>query len=163
MAALSSGTRAPLFALPDMQGNTISVGEELKRGPVVLAFFKISCPVCQYSMPILERIHKAYPKARIYGISQNSQKDTERFCRDFGLTYPILLDDPSTYAASNAYGLSNVPSIFYIGQDGEIEVSCVGWSRKDVEDIARRVGEAQKMPAPTLFQPGEQVSDFRAG
>lgn len=163
MAALDSGTRAPLFALPDMKGKTVSLSEELKRGPVVLAFFKISCPVCQYALPILERLHQAYPDAAIYGVSQNLQKDTERFCRDFGITYPVLLDDPKTYTASNAYGLTNVPSIFYIAPDGEIEISCVGWSRKDVEEIGRKLGASQRTPVARLFEPGEQVSDFRAG
>lgn len=163
MAALNSGTRAPLLVLPDMKGKAISLDEELKRGPVVLAFFKISCPVCQYALPIVERLHKRYPKAAIYGVSQNTLKDTERFCRDFGITYPILLDDAKTYSASNAYGLTNVPSIFYIAADGDIELSCVGWSRKDVEEIGRKMGASQNQPVAPLFEPGEQVSDFRAG
>jgi peroxiredoxin len=163
MAALSSGTRAPLFALPDMNGKSVSLAEELRRGPVVLVFFKISCPVCQYALPILERLHKTYPNATIYGVSQNSLKDTERFRRDFRITYPVLLDDAKTYTASNAYGLTNVPSIFYIAPDGEIEVSCVGWSRKDVEEIGRKLSASQKAPVAPLFEPGEQVSDFRAG
>jgi len=163
MATLSTGTRAPLVALPDMKGKTVSLSDELKKGPVVLAFFKISCPVCQYALPVLERIHQAYPDAAIYGVSQNSQKDTERFCRDFGLTFPVLLDDPKTYTASNAYGLTNVPSVFYIAQDGQIEVSCVGWSRRDFEEIGRRLGASYHVPIAALFQPGELVSDFRAG
>lgn len=163
MAALNSGTHAPLFALPDMKGNTVSLAEALKRGPVVLAFFKISCPVCQYALPILERLHQAYPNAAIYGVSQNSKKDTERFCRDFGISYPVLLDDPQTYSASNAYGLTNVPTIFYVASDGNIEISCVGWSRKDVEEIGRKMGSSQNAPLAQLFQPGEHVSDFRAG
>ena len=163
MAALSTGKRAPLIALPDLKGKTIALEEELKRGPVVLAFFKISCPVCQYALPILERIHKAHPGAAIYGVSQNSQKDTETFCREFGVSFPMLFDDPKAYAASNAYGITNVPSIFYVAPDGDIEVSCVGWSRKDVEEIGRRLATAQHAPVAQLFQPGEQVSDFRSG
>src|SRR3954468_6310911 len=111
MAALNAGSHAPQVALPDLKGKEISLSDELKRGPVVLAFFKISCPVCQYALPILERIHRAYPNAAIYGISQNSAKHTERFCREFGVTYPVLLDDPASYSVSNAYGITNVPSI----------------------------------------------------
>src|SRR3954471_2669971 len=135
MAELIEGAHAPNIALPDMQGNTVSLSEKLKTGPAVLAFFKISCPVCEYALPILERLHRAYPEAAIYGVSQNSAKDTEMFRREFGITYPILLDDSKTYDASNAYGLTNVPSIFYVAQDSTIEVSSVGWSRKDVEEI----------------------------
>ena len=163
MAALNSGTHAPQVALPDLKGKTVSLSVELKRGPVVLAFFKISCPVCQYALPILERLHRAYPNAAIYGVSQNSAKDTERFCREFGVTFPMLLDDPNTYTASNAYGLTNVPTVFYIGQDGTIEVSSVGWSKSDVEKIGRRLGAAPNVSVTPLFKPGEEVTDFRAG
>src|ERR1043165_96152 len=135
MAALNSGVRAPQFALPDLKGITVSLSEEMKRGPVILAFFKISCPVCQYALPILERLHRAYPNAPIYGVSQNNRKDTERFCREFGIAYSVLLDDGATYSVSNAYGITNVPSVFCISAYGEIEVSSVGWSRQDFEEI----------------------------
>ena len=163
MAALNVGSRAPQVALPDLKGKKISLGDELKRGPVVLAFFKISCPVCQYAFPLLERLHRAYPDAAIYGVSQNPARDTERFCREFGVTFPVLLDDPERYAASNAYGITNVPSIFYIGQDGIIEVSSVGWTKSDVEEISRRLGAVRQVTPAVLFKPGEQVADFRAG
>ena len=162
MAALASGVRAPEVDLPDLQGGRFSLHNRLKRGPVVLFFFKISCPVCQYAAPLLERLHRAYPDAAIYGVSQNSQKDTERFCREFGTTFPVLLDDSKSYPASNAYGLTNVPSIFLVGSDGEIEVSSVGWSKKDVEEIGRHLGTPVNGPRQ-LFPPGEQVADFRAG
>ena len=163
MPALAPGIQAPMISLPDLKGRTVNLADELQRGPVVLAFFKISCPVCQYSFPLLDRLHRAYPDAAIYGVSQNSARDTESFCREFGVTFPVLLDDSKTYKESNAYGLTNVPSIFYIVPDGTIEVSCVGWSRKDVEDIGRRLAEARQAAAAPLFKPGEQVADFRAG
>jgi len=163
MAALDTGRHAPQVVLADLHGKKVSISEELRRGPVVLAFFKVSCPVCQYAFPMLERLHRAYPSAAIYGISQNSAKDTERFCREFGVTFPVLLDDPKQYEASNAYGLTNVPSIFYIGQDGTIEVSSVGWTKSDIEEIGRRLGTVHQVPLAVIFQPGEQVTDFRAG
>ena len=62
MAALEAGTQAPQFELPAMDGSRFSLQDALTRGPVVAAFFKISCPVCQYAFPFLERIYKAYGK-----------------------------------------------------------------------------------------------------
>jgi hypothetical protein len=56
-----------------------------------------------------------------------------------------------------------VPTLFYVDQDGEIEVSGVGWSKADLEDIAQKVaGEAQLGPI-ALIKPGEDVPAFRAG
>jgi hypothetical protein len=79
------------------------------------------------------------------------------------VTFPTLLDDPNGYAVSNAYGLTNVPSLFLIGQDGQIEISSVGWVKQDVDEINRKLAAEQKMPPVAIFQPGEDVRDFRAG
>ena len=51
MAALSPGTPAPDFTLRAMDGKQFSLRDALARGPVVAAFFKISCPTCQYTFP----------------------------------------------------------------------------------------------------------------
>jgi hypothetical protein len=59
--------------------------------------------------------------------------------------------------------LTNVPSIFWISPDGEVEISSVGWSRADVEAIHRKIAEINGSPLPPLFQPGEDIRDFRAG
>jgi len=165
MAALTLGTLAPDFKLPTMDGKQFSLREALARGPVVLAFFKISCPVCQYAFPFLERIHKANGDSRVtmVGISQNEKRDTGKFLKEFGVTFPVLLDDTRTYPVSNAYGLTNVPTIFLIGQDGEIEISSVGWIKKDLEEINQRWAEVAGAAGKSVFRLGEQVPDFRAG
>ena len=165
MPALPTGTRAPDFTLPTINGGQFSLREALMQGPVVAAFFKISCPVCQYAFPFLERIYKANGNGRvtIVGISQNEKRDTGKFLNEFGVTFPVLLDDTHTYPVSNAYGLTNVPTIFWIGQDGEIEISSVGWVKKEIEEISQRSAELAGNGSKLVFSPGEQVPDFRAG
>jgi peroxiredoxin len=165
MAALLPGTSAPDFTLPILDGKKFSLREALTRGPVVAAFFKISCPVCQYALPFLDRIFKAYgnKNVTIVGVSQNERKDTAAFIREYEITLPVLLDDTNTYPVSNAYGLTNVPTVFWIAQDGEIEISSVGWVRKEIEDINRRAAGATGDGAKPVFQPGEQVAEFKAG
>jgi len=165
MAALTAGTKAPDFELKTMDGKRFVLRDELASGPVVLAFFKVSCPTCQYAFPFLERLERAYGHkgVRIVGISQNNPRDTAAFAKEFGVTFPILLDDTETYPASNAYGLTNVPTIFWIAQDGEIELSSVGWSKADFADINRKMAEAGNISLHVIFQPGEDVRDFRAG
>jgi len=165
MAALTAGTQAPEISLPALDGSKFSSQAALNRGPVLAAFFKVSCPVCQYAFPYLERLHKAYgnQKITIVGISQNNQRDTAAFLKEYGVTFPTLLDDPNGYAVSNAYGLTNVPTWFLIGEDGEIEISSVGWVKQELEDLNRKLAEAQQISVLPLFQPGEDVSDYRPG
>lgn len=174
MAALPAGSKAPEINLPAVFNGTVENGKNedkfslqaaLKQGPVLAAFFKVSCPTCQYAFPYLERIYKANSgkNVTIVGISQNDRSDTAAFLKEYGVTFPTLLDDPNGYVVSNAYGLTNVPTLFLIGQDGEIEITSVGWVKQDVEDINRKLAAAQQTPTHPIFQPGEDVRDFRAG
>jgi peroxiredoxin len=165
MAALSTGTLAPDFTLPGMDGKEFSLKNTLARGPVVAAFFKISCPVCQFALPFMERIHQAYGNRNltVVGVSQNEKKDTATFIKEYGLTFPVLLDDTGAYPVSNAYGLTNVPSIFWIAKDGGIEISSVGWLKKDIDALNAKAAESTGEQRVPVFKAGESVSDFRAG
>ena len=165
MAALSAGTKAPEFELAAIDGSKFSLQDALNQGPVLAVFFKISCPVCQYALPFYERIYKANGSGNvsIVGISQNEKRDTAEFAKRYGITFPILLDDTKTFLVSNAYGLTNVPTSFWIAQDGEIETSSVGWVRQELEEIVRKAASANGGTPKPVFQPTEQIADFRAG
>jgi len=165
MTALANGAKAPDFQLKTLDGKSFSLAGELVRGPVVLAFFKVSCPTCQYAFPFLERLHRAYGKSnvRLIGVSQNEAKDTAAFAKEFGVTFPLLLDDTRSYPVSNTYGLTNVPTVFWIAQNAEIEISSVGWVKADFEQVNRKMAETENIAPVVVFKPGEDVRDFRAG
>ncbi|MBZ5568316.1 MAG: TlpA family protein disulfide reductase [Acidobacteriia bacterium] len=164
MPTLTPGKAAPDVSLPDMHGQHFSLRLALQHGPVALAFFKVTCPVCQYAMPFVERLYQAHQgKSRVVAISQHPKKETQAFMREYGITMPVLLDDPERYPASNAYGLTNVPTIFLISSGGKIEISSVGWSKKDLEVINRHLSAAASRAAPTVFPRGEDVADYKAG
>ncbi len=166
MAALVTGKLAPDFTLSTLDGEEVSLRKLLQRGPVVLAFFKVSCPVCQYAFPFYERVARAHQGAgaSFLGISQNGSADTKAFAREYGVTFPIAIDEKANhYAVSNAYGLTNVPTLIYIAQDGEIEVSSVGWSKRDVEDVNAKLAALRGQKPSVLWRAGESVQDFRAG
>ena len=165
MPAIAVGTKAPDFTLPAMDGKSFTLHEALTHGPVIAAFFKISCPVCQYAFPFLERIYKAYgsKNVTIVGISQNNAKDTGLFNKEFGVTFPVLLDYTDSYPVSNAYGLTNVPSIFWIDSDGTIEISSVGWVQKEIEEINQKVAQAGQSSLQPVFLPDESIPAYRPG
>lgn len=165
MAALTAGTKAPDFELRAMDGRRFILRDELAQAPVVLAFFKVSCPTCQYTFPFLERLERAYghQSVTIIGVSQNDPRETVAFTKEFGVTFPVLLDETHKYPVSNAYSLTNVPTIFWIAQDGEIELSSVGWVKADFSEINRKMAEVGKITSAAVFQPGEDVRAFRAG
>jgi cytochrome c biogenesis protein CcmG, thiol:disulfide interchange protein DsbE len=166
MPALESGIRAPEINLSFLDGSKFSLKDALQRGPVVAAFFKVSCPVCQFAFPYVERIFKAYGssgKFMLTGVSQDSASDTKAFNREFGITFPMLLDEKGIYPASNAYGLTNVPTIFLISQDAEIEASIVAWSKADMEQLNQKLAQIAGLPLAPLFAPGDRIPDYKPG
>jgi peroxiredoxin len=166
MTALASGVHAPDFTLPllDSSGN-FSLQQARQRGPVLAAFFKISCPVCQLAFPYLQRLFAAYGgrNVAIVGVSQDNAADTQDFCRQFGIKFPVALDELKKYPASNAYGLTNVPSLFWISPKGAIELSSVGWAKAEIEEINQRLAASTGMPKAEIFGSGENVPEFKPG
>ncbi len=114
MTHIIVGNTAPGFSLKSLDNKDYSLAALLERGPVVAAFFKISCPVCQFTFPFLERLNKRYGGgATFLGISQDDGPSTTKFAKEFGITFPILIDDENGYVVSNAYGLTSVPTVFW--------------------------------------------------
>jgi peroxiredoxin len=165
MPALASGVHAPDIELSFADSSKFSLREALKKGPVVAAFFKVSCPVCQMAFPYVERLYQAYGKSgnlTLVGVSQDDARDTKEFNREFGITFPALIDGRD-YPVSNAYGLTNVPTVFLISPEGEIERSIVSWSKPDMEELNRKLAEMSGMKPAELFHEGERVAEFKPG
>lgn len=153
---LSMGARAPEFRLARLDGGEAGLHELIANGPVLLAFFKISCPVCQMTFPFLDRLHTP-GRLPVYGVSQNGEEDTRDFNRRFGVGFPTLLDrEENGFAASNAFGISTVPSMFLIERDGTISRVIEGWVKQDIESLAALAGVAP-------FREGEDVPAWKAG
>jgi len=154
---LRSGAQAPSFQLPDPDGKSRSLDEMLAEGkPLLLVFFKVSCPVCQLIFPFLERISNS-EAVRFVAISQDDAATTRNFHQRFGVTFPTLLDSVRAgYAASNAFQITNVPSLFLIEPDGTISLAIPGFSRRDLEALGQRAGAKP-------FHAGDQVPEWKAG
>ena len=156
---LTVGQRAPDFRLEDLNGGQRTLGELLRAGPVFLAFFKVSCPTCQYTFPFLERLHRGLADGPIsmFAISQDDADATREFHSEFGITMPTLLDRAAQgYPASNAYGLAYVPTMFLVEGDGTISWSLTGFNRKELEALGAKLGV-------NPFRPGELVPEMKSG
>ena len=153
---LETGDRAPDFQLQDSEGRIWNLRELTAKGPVTIAFFKTTCPVCQLTFPFLERLHRG--GAAIFGISQDDPETTREFNQEFGVTLPMLFDTAeSDYPASNAYGISHVPSVFMVEPDGKISWTMEGFDKKALESLGSRLG------APAVFTERDRVPAFKAG
>jgi peroxiredoxin len=136
---LQPGVSAPDINLPDLNGAAWSLRDALREGPVVLAFFKVSCPTCQMTFPFLQRL--AAPGnvgSQLIAISQDNAPDSREFQQRLGLSMRTLIDAPPAYSASNTYEITSVPSIFTIETDGGITSAVEGFNKAELKKLGRR-------------------------
>jgi peroxiredoxin len=164
MSVLRVGKSAPPFGLTATDGKSYSLQEGLKNGPVLAAFFKVTCPTCQYTFPFLERLYQQLRSTgvQIWGISQDGVKDSQRFARDYSVTFPILIDD-YPYRISRECGLDYVPSIFLIASDGSIATESEGFAKRDLLEIQKSLAQTLSASVGTLFSPKENVPEYKPG
>lgn len=161
---IEPGNIAPRFSLKGLDAKACTLESLLERGPVVVAFFKISCPVCQFTFPFLQRIADRFAggSASVIGISQDDARSTKEFNQEYGIRFPVLLDDAG-YPASNAYGLTNVPTVFLIAPDGTVKINCMGFDKAALEKIAAQLAQHEKISAGPLFRPDEVIPAYKPG
>ena len=136
---LATGNQAPDFSLRKVGGAMVSLREILRGRTAVIAFFKVSCPVCQLAFPFLAKM-AASENAQFIGVSQDDETSTQRFLSEYGVKFTTLLDDSGRgYPASNAYGIKHVPTIFVVEGDGAVARAWSGFSRKDMEQLGELV------------------------
>jgi peroxiredoxin len=164
MPGIATGQTAPPIELAAADGKKYSLKDALARGPVLAAFFKVSCPTCQYTLPFVERLFQQLRDqgAQIWGISQDNAKDSQHFAKEYSLSFPVLIDEKD-YAVSNDYGLEYVPSYFLIAPDGRIEISGDGFSKRDFLAIQRSLAGRLSAKPPALFQANEKIPEFKPG
>jgi peroxiredoxin len=163
MSALAAGKKAPAFKLKDLEGRSHS--PDLRdRDLALLVFYHRECPVCQFSAPFIARIADTIksPQIKIWGISQDPEDESEVFANEKGLRMPILVDEPP-YPVSNAYEITNVPTLFVIDGKHTIIKNCVGFSKADFSEIARMLADRAGVEPPDLFTGRSDVPALKPG
>jgi peroxiredoxin len=164
MTHIVPGNVAPGFSLKSLEGKEFSLNAALQRGPVILAFFKVSCPVCKFAFPFLQRLYKMYGSddVTLLGVSQDNAAASREFANEFGVTFPVLIDDAG-YSVSNAYGLSMVPTVFLINPDATAQISSMGFVKADLESIADALADRRNITRSPVFRADESVPAVKPG
>jgi len=163
MGPLPVGKKAPVFELAGEDGSPRVFKAQAGEPLVLLAFYKDTCPVCQFTLPFLERIYQGVKgKLTFWAVSQDDAQKAKGFARDYGLSFPQAIDKPG-YPVSNAYGIRTVPTTFLIEPGGKILRTIEGFVRNDLEDLAGDLGKLVGVATPVVFKPGEDVPALRPG
>lgn len=112
---LAVGTPAPVFALPDLDGNERALGEFAGR-PFVLLFVRPTCPFSKLLAPRLPFLPgDALP---IVAVSAGDRDANAELAEEHEWSFPVLLqDDLETWAD---YKIAGTPSAYLIDAEGRI-------------------------------------------
>ena len=100
------GDKAPGFSLKDPEGNIVGSAELLKKGPLIVSFYRgVWCPYCNMELQALEAAKPEFEKrcASLVAISPQTPPNSRKSVRQNKLTFPILSDTKGEVGA--AFGL----------------------------------------------------------
>lgn len=134
--AVRVGSLAPSFQARDLAGATVSL-DDYRGRVVVLNFWATWCPPCRVEMPELEAYQaEVGGRLAILGIDMGEPPEAIRpFVREYGVTFPILLDESGAIAAT--YSVTGLPTSVILDRAGFIRERVVGAMTRD--GLARRV------------------------
>jgi cytochrome c biogenesis protein CcmG/thiol:disulfide interchange protein DsbE len=128
------GEPAPGFALSDLDGNRLSLGD-LRGRPVIVNFWASNCAPCVDEFPLLTSAaaaHRSDGLAVVGIVVRDSSVAARDFLARMGATWPSAMDPGDAVAMQ--YGIIGPPDSFFIDRDGVLVSRQIGpLSAADVE------------------------------
>lgn len=118
---LGEGFLAPPFTTTTYTGDPISLGG-LRGRVVVVNFWATWCGPCRVEMPHLQAIYleRAVDGLEILSVNRGeSPERIEAFREEFGLGFPLLLDQDEAITAQ-LYQVTSMPTTYVLDRDGVI-------------------------------------------
>jgi thiol-disulfide isomerase/thioredoxin len=137
---------------------------EIPARETLYAVFKTTCPTCELTWPFLERVRKAGGEGlQVVAISQDDPVQTAEFGRRLRTGLRTVYDlEP--WPASDGLGVTTVPTLFLVGEDGIVQDTIVGFQREKFQDLADRGARvAGRPPVPVFGAADREVPALRAG
>jgi len=129
---IKPGEPAPDFTLADIYGSTHALAD-FKGKPVVLNIWATWCPPCRQEIPDLIAFARDHDgEAVVLSISvDEAGEDVAGFAEEFGINYPVLLDDGEAALAYLRVG-RGIPQTYFIDAEGIVQGHILGAADRDV-------------------------------
>ncbi len=136
---LEPGAAAPGFTVKDLSGEVFDLEVEKMNSPHLLVFFSIFCEPCRRELAVVQRLHDKYRDAgwRVVAVALDGEPlkhGVDGFARQEGYGFRVLMDEldaRETFRVADAYGVSEIPSVFVIEKGGGIFFGRRGFTREE--------------------------------
>ncbi len=135
--SLSTDDIAPDWTLADPQGNKHSL-KDFKDKIIVMDFWATWCGPCVKMMPELQKIHEKFlnQSVIVLGISTWERGDPIKFMNEKGYNYKLLMKGDEV---AKKYGVTGIPTLYVIGQNGKIIFGDVGFKSDSYQRIVETI------------------------
>jgi peroxiredoxin len=123
------GSPAPDFTLKTIDGKVVSLAD-LRGKPVLINLWATWCPPCRDEMPGIQAVYEKYAAKGLVVLAidftvQDHLPEVTAFVQEFGLTFPILLDETGDVSAG-LYGMIGLPTSYFIDPQGILQRIQIG-------------------------------------
>ena len=115
-----AGQAAPVFALQDDRGSTVSL-DAYRHRIVVMNLWASWCPPCREEMPDLQRLAERYGARGVAVVGVNEGESVERaraFAASLRIRFPIWIDSAERYG--RVYGALGLPTTVILNGEGVV-------------------------------------------
>lgn len=128
--------KAPVFALVDLSGKKVSLGE-LKGKVVVVDFWATWCGPCKASFPGMQKMVNKYkdnPDVKFLFVdtweqAEDKAKNASDFIASNKYTFHVLMDNEDKVVAD--FKVGGIPTKFVIDKNGNIRFKSIGFNGSD--------------------------------
>ena len=137
---VTTGSEAPDFTLPGLDGRQYSLHEARDAGPVLLVFWQAGCGACKMVAPYLTRLHESYDNVgwTFWTIAQDGSDEARRFVNERGFRPTVLVDGPAL-EVSDLYDPPATPTFYLIEPGARVTLEADGFDKEALNDISRQV------------------------
>ncbi|SDQ58180.1 Peroxiredoxin [Virgibacillus subterraneus] len=120
---IKPGKMAPDFELQTLSGDTFKLSD-LRGKKVILNFWASWCNPCKKEMPEMQKFYEEH-KDEVEVVAVNLTGNevgvdaAKEYIKKHNYTYPVPLDKKMD--ASEKYGVTIIPTTYFIGTDGKIQ------------------------------------------
>jgi cytochrome c biogenesis protein CcmG/thiol:disulfide interchange protein DsbE len=120
------------LTLRTLDGRQVSL-RELRGRPVLVNFWATWCAPCRREMPLIEQTAARHPKVAVLLVDERDSRDAARgFANELHIRSSVLFDGNG--AVGDRYGISGLPTTFFIRADGTVEGRYVGETNRQLLD-----------------------------
>lgn len=135
----TEGKFPPPIDLPDLAGNNVTLAD-FEGKVVVLDLWATWCPPCRQEIPFLVELYDDLKDDGLVvvgvGLDEGGAGVLKPYAEANGVTYPILVGHRGV---QDAYGVTGIPTTFFIGRNGRIASKHVGYHPSMAEGMRAEI------------------------